>query len=99
MEGAHVDGGDLAVKRKMDIGVGVERTRVHEKWNAQSVAKVGHKGAGYFVVASRRVVLGDRIMNAKDKAVISPASMVEWFRASPDFVIVGSSLPRDVIFD
>ena len=24
------------------VGVGVERLREHQKWNAQSIAKVGH---------------------------------------------------------
>ena len=31
------------------IGVGVECLREHHKWNAQTIAKVGHKGARFSV--------------------------------------------------
>ena len=36
------------------IGVGVERLREHRKWNAQSVVRVGHKGARFLVGGVRR---------------------------------------------
>ena len=29
--------------------MGAERLRKHEKWNAQSIAKVGHKGARFLI--------------------------------------------------
>ena len=36
------------------IGVRVERLREHQKWNAQTIAKVGHKGARFLVGGVRR---------------------------------------------